>query len=93
MPTKYYIYELVRKDIPCNYEFCGYIIYDKTNNQLLSFVQAPTRREAHDRCAQIVNISSQYDNDMVIWRNWPIIMEGDEYSDEKIIEKIKEREV
>ena len=90
---KYYIYELYLKASPYQSMFASYVIYNRTLDKLVSVITKETKREARDRCRKILEISTQYEDDMAVWRDWPIIINEDELSEEKIVQFIKEREV
>jgi hypothetical protein len=90
---KYYVYELHIRENPYHSAFASYVIYNRTKDKLAAIITKNTQREARDRCRQILDISTQYEDDMSVWRDWPIIIGKDELTEEKIIEKIKEREI
>lgn len=90
---KYYVYELYRSTEPYTRKFCGYLIYNKSKDQIHLVMDDNSLRSARNRCKEILNISSQYDEDMVIWRNWPIVVADEELNEGSILKKIKEREI
>ena len=90
---KYYVYELHLKDNPYQAEYVGYVIYNRTADQLASVVVEKTKREARNRCRKILEISTQYEDDMAIWRDWPIVISREDLDEDKVVQCIKEREV
>jgi len=89
---KYFVYELHVRTQPFHAEFYGYLIYNKTQNQVGSIIVKETQREARKRCNEILDIASQYDNSIVVWRNWPIVISRED-DEETILNTIKEREI
>ena len=89
---KYFVYELHLRESPFQANFYGYLIFNRDNDSIVSIIKRETMREARARCNQILNIASQYDDTMIVWRNWPIIITRQD-TEEDIIQKIKEREI
>ena len=89
---KYFVYELHLRTAPFHAEFCGYLIYNKTQECLSTIVKRPTMREARARCEVILHPALLNDDDIVVWRNWPIIVNNN-YTEEDILKIIKEREI
>lgn len=90
---KYYIYELYLKDTPYHAAFGGFVIYNRSEDRVVTIVFNDNRIEARKKCRQIIDFSTQYKDDAAIWRNWPITIDRSKISEEKIIEEIKVREI
>ena len=90
---KYFIYEVLKKTGPVTHEFYCYAIYDTKTRHVISYSKADTQRAARMKCEEIISIISLYNERPVVWRDWPIALWPDELIEEKLIERIRKREV
>jgi hypothetical protein len=91
-PVKYFIYEMRMRTAPFHDEYYGYLIYDKTKDQVATIVYRPSMREARARCKEVVQLFSLGEESTVVWRNWPLVVNTN-YTEEDILQLIKEREI
>ena len=90
---KYFAYEVFFRDHSYHRQFLGYLIYNKTDDVIESFIKGRTQRQAHERCKLIMELLAQSNEDIIVWRNWPLVLGEEDIIEDIILQKIKEKEI
>lgn len=93
-PPRLFIYEVRQRTGPVTHDFHSYIIYSSQNHQIIQQFKDDSMRRARRKCDTYIDEKlSDEDLSILVWRNWPLLMWSDELTEQKIIEKIRKREV
>ena len=95
MINKYFIYEVHERLDPYNSQFACYVIFDVSKNKIMQYVSGINQRTARTNCKEFINLMSLHDETepIIVWRNWPILVQSKDINDKSILERIHKREV
>ena len=89
-----FIYEVRKRTGPVTHEFHSYAIYSSKTHQVIHYFKGETQRAARRLCDEYLSGIIYADElPIIVWRNWPLLMWPDELTEQKIVEKIRGREV
>ena len=87
-----FIYEVRRRTGPVAHEFYCYAVYDSKIHHIIQQFSSDTQRAARRLCEDFIGtITYTDDAPIVVWRNWPVLLE--EVNDQLMVEEIRKREV